>query len=384
MSASYSSARAAAAAPWPASAHRWVTGSTVSGMTSTQSSPQGPAADPPPDRPDAPRDPPGPPGDHPAGPRDPPDPPGDHPGGPPDPPDPPGDQPPGPPDPPHPPGDQPPRPPDPPDPPGDQPPGPPDPPGARRTRAGSLPAGLQLPDRLRPRLVRLIDGVLGYVLGCTALAVVPGQRCIVTDHRLLQLSWTRDAYHQALLLLAARHLEPRAPVVVAEHLRWLWFRCDRAEGWMRSHLPNGAIKDRAFQADQQLYPVLELLDYREATGTWPEAPPGHAGWREVVAEVWRALPIDPELGLVTGEENPADDPASLPCLLSTQILLWHTATRLRAHAGELGLVAQALAEAADAVRAAIRDRFGLPRPVRRPVGIRDRRPGTGSPLPRRQ
>jgi hypothetical protein len=143
--------------------------------------------------------------------------------------------------------------------------------------------------------------VLGYVLGCTALAVAPGERCLVTDHRLLQLSWTRDAYYQALLLLAARHLEPRALPVVAEHLRWLWFRCDRAAGWMRSHLPNGAVKDRAFQADQQLYPVLELLDYREAAGGWPEATPGRADWGEVIGETWRALPVDPELGLLAGD-----------------------------------------------------------------------------------
>jgi uncharacterized protein len=234
--------------------------------------------------------------------------------------------------------------------------------GARRSRAGPPPTGLHLPARLRPRLWRLVDGVLGYVLGCTALAVAPAERCLVTDHRLLQLSWTRDAYYQALLLLAARHLEPRGPQVVAEHLRWLWFRCDRAEGWMRSHLPNGAVKDRAFQADQQLYPVLELLDYREAAGAWPEAPPGRAGWGEAVAEAWRALPIDPELGLVAGEENPADDPASLPYLLSTQILLWHTATRLGAHAGELGLAGPALARTADTARAAIRDRFACPGP----------------------
>jgi uncharacterized protein len=236
------------------------------------------------------------------------------------------------------------------------------PPGSRRSRAGPLPTGLHLPARLRPRLSRLVDGVLSYVLGCTALAVVPGERCVVTDHRLLQLSWTRDAYYQALLLLAARHLEPRALPVVAEHLRWLWFRCDRVDGWMRSHLPNGAVKDRAFQADQQLYPMLELLDYREAAGAWPEVPPGRAGWGEVVAEAWRALPIDPGLGLVAGEENPADDPASLPYLLSTQVLLWLTATRVGAHAGELGLSAQALAEAADTVRIAIRDRFACPGP----------------------
>jgi uncharacterized protein len=238
----------------------------------------------------------------------------------------------------------------------------PAPPGDRRSRAGRLPTGLHLPARLRPRLARVVDGALGYVLGCTALAVVPGERCLVTDHRLLQLSWTRDAYYQALLLLAARQLEPRGLPVVAEHLRWLWFRCDRADGWMRSHLPNGAVKDRAFQADQQLYPVLELLDYREAAGTWPEVPPGRAGWGEAVAEAWRALPIDPELGLVAGEENPADDPASLPYLLSTQILHWHTATRLRAHAAELGLAAPALARTADTARSAIRDRFACPGP----------------------
>jgi uncharacterized protein len=236
------------------------------------------------------------------------------------------------------------------------------PPGLRRSRAGPPPTALHVPARLQPRLSALVDGVLGYVLGCTALAVAPGERCVVTDHRLLQLSWTRDAYYQALLLLAARHLEPRALPVVADHLRWLWFRCDRAGGWMRSHLPDGAVKDRAFQADQQLYPVLELLDYREAAGAWPEAPPGRAGWGELVAEAWRALPVDPQLGLVAGEENPADDPASLPYLLSTQVLRWYTATRLRARAGELGLAAPALAEAADTVATAIRDRFACPGP----------------------
>jgi hypothetical protein len=247
-------------------------------------------------------------------------------------------------------------------PPPDRPGNPPGPAGVRRTRPGPPPTGLHLSDRLRPRLAGLVDGALGYVLGCTALTVAPGERCLVTDHRLLQLSWTRDAYYQALLLLTARQLEPRGLEVVAQHLRWLWFRCDRAHGWMRSHLPNGAVKDRAFQADQQLYPVLELLDYREAAGAWPELPPGHPGWGEVVAETWRALPVDPELGLVAGDENPADDPASLPYLLSTQILLWYTATRLGARAGELGLAARALEGTAGTVRAAIRDRFACPGP----------------------
>jgi uncharacterized protein len=228
--------------------------------------------------------------------------------------------------------------------------------------AGPLLTRLHVPAGLRPGLSNLVDGVLRYVLGCTALAVAPGERCILTDHRLLQLSWTRDAYYQALLLLAARDVEPRGLAVVAEHLRWLWVRCDRrANGWMRSHLPNGAVKDRAFQADQQLYPVLELLDYRQAAGSWPEPPPG-PGWGELVARTWRALPLDPELGLVASEENAADDPASLPYLLSNQILHWYTATRLLARAGELGLDAPGLTGAAATAQTAIRSRFACPGP----------------------
>ena len=234
--------------------------------------------------------------------------------------------------------------------------------GPTTTGAASLATRLHIPARLRPELASLVEGALGYVLGCTALTVAAGERCILTDHRLLQLSWTRDAYYQALLLLAATRIEPRARTVVAEHLRWLWFRCDRANGWARSHLPNGAVKDRALQADQQLYPVLELLDYRETAGVWPTSPAGRANWGELVAETWRALPLDPELGLLASEENPADDPASLPYLLSTQILLWHTATRLLTHAGELRLDTQALAGTAATVRAALRDQFACPGP----------------------
>ena len=108
--------------------------------------------------------------------------------------------------------------------------------------------------------------------------------------------------------------------------------------------------------------MLELLDYRDVAGAWPEPPPGRTGWGEVLAETWRALPIDSELGLLASEEDPADDPASMPYLLSTQLLLWYTATRLLIHAGELRLDAPALAGAADTVRAAIRDRFPCPGP----------------------
>lgn len=222
---------------------------------------------------------------------------------------------------------------------------------------------LHVPARLRRDLGHLIDGTLNYVLGCTALSVAAGERCILTDHRLLPLSWTRDAYYQALLLLAACHREPGTHAVVADHLRWLWGRCDRGDrGWMRSHLPNGAVKDRAFQADQQLYPVLELLDYRDVAGQFPTPPASAHSWGGLVAETWQTLPVDPQLGLIAGEENPADDPAGMPYQLSNQILLWYTATRLAQRECELDLAGLDLAVQADTVRMSIRDRFRCPGP----------------------
>jgi hypothetical protein len=108
------------------------------------------------------------------------------------------------------------------------------------------------------------------------LAVGDHERVLVTDHRLLPLSWTRDAYYQALLLLALGHGQ-----TVAEHLRWLWGPGrPTTGGWQRSHLPDG---------------------------------------------------------LLAGEENPADDPSGLPFALSTQILYWYAAARPATVVPELGL-----------------------------------------------
>jgi hypothetical protein len=160
--------------------------------------------------------------------------------------------------------------------------------------------------------------------------------CLITDHRILPLSWTRDAYYQAALLLAAGG---RGLDVVGAHLRWLWGRCERPRGlWMRSHHTNGAVKDPVSQGDQQLYPLLELCDYHDATGELPRPVGGGeaAGWWAArVAARWDVLPT--RGGLLPTAENAADDPASLPYPLSAQILLWATATRLAALAGELGL-----------------------------------------------
>ncbi|MEU6572696.1 glycoside hydrolase family 125 protein [Streptomyces sp. NPDC046805] len=211
-------------------------------------------------------------------------------------------------------------------------------------------------------LERIAAGAVRYVLGCTALDVGEAERTILTDHRLLPLSWTRDAYYQALLLLCAAPDDHDVTDVVAGHLRWLWGR-GRTPGapWMRSHLPDGRPKDLAIQADQQLYPLLELADYRRVVGRWPLGP-GDSGtdayqWGKLIAEVWQGLPRDGHDGLLAGAENPADDPSELPFALSTQILYWHTASQLAPRSTELGLDALQLKQTAQHLRGAIARAF---------------------------
>jgi hypothetical protein len=199
-----------------------------------------------------------------------------------------------------------------------------------------------------------------YTLGCTALEVSAGECCIITDHRLLPLSWTRDAYYQAALLLArpVRRHEPEA--VVERHLAWLWRSGRDADGvWRRSHLSTGAVKDTGYQVDQQLFPLLELADFRRATGRWPAGEP--RTWGAEVARVWRALPRD-DNGLVPGEENPADDPSELPYLLSSQLLLAYVARRLAELEEELGTAALGLESDAARTLDAVRSAFTCPGP----------------------
>ncbi|MGC5019377.1 glycoside hydrolase family 125 protein [Micromonospora sp. DT47] len=218
-------------------------------------------------------------------------------------------------------------------------------------------------------LTRIGSGALRYILDCTAMDVGRGERAILTDHRLLPLSWTRDAYYQALLLLTAAGDDHAVTDVVGGHLRWLWGR-GRAAGvpWMRSHLPDGRPKDLAVQADQQLYPVLELTDFRRITGGWP-SPPGDGGhadaareWGRLVASVWEGLPRQGPDGLLASAENPADDPSELPFSLSAQILYWHTANQLASWSGELGLDGHQLAKTASDLRAAVHRCFTCPGP----------------------
>jgi len=203
---------------------------------------------------------------------------------------------------------------------------------------------------------RLVSRALTYVRGCTALALGSGERAILTDHRLLPLSWTRDAYYQALLLIA--NGSPSDLALVGDHLRWLWRRCERPDGrWMRSHHGNGAPKDLAFQADQQLYPFVELADLWRATGSLPDG----VDWERVVPDAWRAVlaEIDSATGLVGTEENAADDRIAAAFTAGSQILLWYTAMRLAepALASRIGLAADSLLAIADDVQRAFGRHF---------------------------
>lgn len=218
-------------------------------------------------------------------------------------------------------------------------------------------------------LDRMAERTAAYVLGCTALRTAADCHVILTDHRILPLSWTRDAYWQALLLLAAEatgRLRPgRGAGVVADHLRWLWWRAERHDGrWRRSHHADGRIKDDRFQVDQQLYPLLELADFWRATGELPapseeQIGPTSADWGERIAAAWRAVELaatGPD-GLLATEENPADDPAARPYLLSCQLLAWHTARRLEPVAAMLGLERLGLQEWAARWRKAVSEHF---------------------------
>lgn len=194
-----------------------------------------------------------------------------------------------------------------------------------------------------------------YAVGCCALDVADDQTCVVTDHRLLPLSWTRDAYFVVLPLLLRAQPDSVEEHVLRRHLNWL-FGPARGEGpWMRSHLTGGQVKDPGLQADQQLYPVLELVDYRRRFGHWPSAELGH--WHQAIRAAFDDLITSPETGLLVSEENPADDPAEYPHTFSTQILFAEVLGRLSAVADELGLDGAGLDRRARRVRESTKELF---------------------------
>lgn len=199
----------------------------------------------------------------------------------------------------------------------------------------------------------LVRRGLAYIAACCTLPVDVGT-AVVTDHRILPLTWTRDAWWTVSALAAAD--DPDADALRGRHLAWL-FSCDRPDGaWARAYLPTGRVKDPAFQLDQQCYPLLELADALAVA-------PGDADLRSYLDTVPEILTAIRRHGASAGvelfatDETPGDDPVPMPYHCSSHILLWHTLRRLARALDDADLEAQAAA-VADAVRRhfVVRDR----------------------------
>lgn len=177
-----------------------------------------------------------------------------------------------------------------------------------------------------PRLRRFVHRQLVFVLDACAVGV-DGATCLVTDPVLLPLSWNRDSYYMACLLGAAVRtgqgpLCQRARSALVGHLRWLFRVAQRPSGWWaRSYLTGGAVKDPAYQLDQQWYPILEAV---RAALDWGVAEAWREHGREVVDAARRLLEARHPNGLWPTSETPADDPLPLPYHFSSHVLAWRT------------------------------------------------------------
>lgn len=161
--------------------------------------------------------------------------------------------------------------------------------------------------------------------------------CLLTDHMLLPLSWNRDAYFAARALLSAGQAE-----IVRRHLLWTFETAERQDGaWARCYLANGAVKDGAYQLDQQLYPLLELTEYVLETGDRATADRLSPHIDSVLAALEARR--KPGTLLFSTDETPADDPIALPYHFSSHVLLWRTLTKLH-QLGAAGAWTERIAE----------------------------------------
>lgn len=183
-----------------------------------------------------------------------------------------------------------------------------------------------LPPDVAPPQRSLATRALVYATDCCVAPDGDGA-CIMTDHRILPLSWTRDGYYVARMLVVV--LPEVGVPLVRRHLRWLFGMCDRPHGvFARSYLPNGEVKDAAFQLDQQCYPLLEFADLVERGRDLTLVADLAQDVADLLATIERYR--DPSTGLYRTDETPGDDPLDLPYHFSSHVLLWHTMARLAA------------------------------------------------------
>lgn len=156
---------------------------------------------------------------------------------------------------------------------------------------------------------------IAWLLDCVACDAGGGAVALLADPEILPLVWTRDGYWIGRALLAAGGARGRG--VVEGFVRWCFERAERVDGlwWPRSSLATGEIKDRAFQLDQQLYPLLLLAEV---------AGPLLDRYRAAADAHLDALLARGEGGLVATSETPADDRLDEPFHFSSHVLLWRT------------------------------------------------------------
>jgi len=162
---------------------------------------------------------------------------------------------------------------------------------------------------------------VAYALDCAASRISENVVAIITDHEILPLVWTRDAYYTCRALLSAAPRETRARAAVDGFITWLFEVAERPDGaWPRASLASGQAKDVAFQLDQQLYPLLLVADHARLTGenVMRERHGDACG-----ATLDGLLGRRSTFGLVPTAETPADDPLRQPYHFSSHVLLWH-------------------------------------------------------------
>ncbi len=173
----------------------------------------------------------------------------------------------------------------------------------------------------------------GLVYGqMMAVPVNDEASCILTDHMLLPLSWNRDAYFVAHMFLQA---EAKYHSLVRQHLLWMFEVAERNnDEWGRCYLASGRQKDPAYQLDQQLFPLLELVEYVEKTGDTELFKRLQPQVEAVIAQI---LKRKAEFAwLFPTDETPADDPVAFPYHFSSHVLAWYTFHKIHTLAPNAG------------------------------------------------
>jgi len=164
---------------------------------------------------------------------------------------------------------------------------------------------------------------VSYAIDCAALRTGDAI-AILADHEILPLVWTRDAYYVCRALLAVGPHDPRIAALVEGFIRWTFEAAETVDGWWpRASLASGAIKDPAFQLDQQLFPLLLIADHARLTG---DASLRERYSKSCASVIERLLAARTPFGVIATAETPADDPLVQPFHFSSHVLLWRALT----------------------------------------------------------